>query len=76
MYQPNVQLGNCLSLRHTTISPHRNATQPNPVQQEFCDLGCLQEALDKGWMRQDVTVVDSPPKMECVLFTGLEVRSY
>ncbi|KAF5842686.1 kinase-like domain-containing protein [Dunaliella salina] len=42
---------------------------------EYCDRGSLQDAIDRGWLRQNVQVLNSPPNLTDVIATSLEIVS-
>lgn len=42
---------------------------------EFCDKGCLQEAMDRGWLRTERSAVSGGPNLAAVLATAREVAS-
>jgi serine/threonine protein kinase len=42
---------------------------------EFCDRGCLQDAIDRGWLRTERDCLHSKPHMLSVVATALEVAS-
>ncbi|GLC34060.1 hypothetical protein PLESTB_000832900 [Pleodorina starrii] len=42
---------------------------------EYCDRGCLQDAIDRGWLRVSAALENSGPRMDAVLATALELAS-
>lgn len=42
---------------------------------EFCDRGCLQDAVDRGWLRDRPDCLGSVPNMDAVITTALEIAS-
>ncbi|GLC36181.1 hypothetical protein PLESTF_001471200 [Pleodorina starrii] len=42
---------------------------------EFCDKGCLQEAIDRGWLRTERSALQGGPNLAAVLATAREVAS-
>ncbi|GLI66067.1 hypothetical protein VaNZ11_009786 [Volvox africanus] len=42
---------------------------------EYCDRGCLQDAIDRGWLRISPAMEASGPRMDAVLATALELAS-
>ncbi|CAL8470312.1 g9854 [Coccomyxa elongata] len=44
---------------------------------EYCDMGCLQEAIDKGWLREERTLTspDGVPNLATILAVAREVAS-
>ncbi|KAK9915620.1 hypothetical protein WJX75_001643 [Coccomyxa subellipsoidea] len=75
------------SAHSTRHSPHDNAGTPLKTAKslqpegvawlvlEYCDMGCLQEAVDKGWMREErsLTSVDGVPCLATILAVALEI---
>ncbi|KAG2487849.1 hypothetical protein HYH03_013566 [Edaphochlamys debaryana] len=45
------------------------------ILMEFCDRGCLQEAIDRGWLRTERSALNGGPNMPAVLATAREVAS-
>mmetsp|Transcript_19044 Transcript_19044/g.32598 ORF Transcript_19044/g.32598 Transcript_19044/m.32598 type:complete len:905 (+) Transcript_19044:39-2753(+) len=42
---------------------------------EFCDKGCVQDAVDRGWLRDSRDAQTSKPNMVAILATALEIAS-
>ncbi|PNW77428.1 hypothetical protein CHLRE_10g436100v5 [Chlamydomonas reinhardtii] len=42
---------------------------------EYCDRGCLQDAVDRGWLRVSSALESSGPRMDAVLATAVELAS-
>ncbi|KAG2432963.1 hypothetical protein HXX76_008691 [Chlamydomonas incerta] len=42
---------------------------------EYCDRGCLQDAVDRGWLRVSPALESSGPRMDAVLATAVELAS-
>ncbi|KXZ51728.1 hypothetical protein GPECTOR_11g175 [Gonium pectorale] len=42
---------------------------------EYCDRGCLQDAIDRGWLRTSPALENSAPRMDAVLATAVELAS-
>ncbi|KAG2501254.1 hypothetical protein HYH03_001061 [Edaphochlamys debaryana] len=42
---------------------------------EYCDRGCLQDAIDRGWLRTAPHILESPPRMDALLATAVELAS-
>lgn len=40
---------------------------------EYCDKGCLQEAIDRGWLRTERSALAGGPNMLAVVATAMEV---
>ncbi|GAX84206.1 hypothetical protein CEUSTIGMA_g11629.t1 [Chlamydomonas eustigma] len=42
---------------------------------EYCDKGCLQDALDRGWLLDECSCITGKPRMEAVLGLALQIAS-
>ncbi|KAG2434249.1 hypothetical protein HXX76_007974 [Chlamydomonas incerta] len=45
------------------------------IVMEYCDKGCLQDAIERGWLRTERSAVSGRPNMAAVLATAREVAA-
>lgn len=57
--------------RSRACSNHAPCADPSVCR--YCDRGSLQDAIDRGWLRQNVAMLNSPPKLADVISTAQEV---
>mmetsp|Transcript_23522 Transcript_23522/g.51619 ORF Transcript_23522/g.51619 Transcript_23522/m.51619 type:complete len:903 (+) Transcript_23522:219-2927(+) len=55
--------------------PSRRDTIQTWIIMEYCDKGCLQDAVDRGWLRDVRSVVRGVPNMPGIIATAFEMAS-
>jgi hypothetical protein len=68
-------IGGCSTMRGWFVAhPPRPSSPRTPAVLEYCDKGCLQDAIDCGWMREN-PAAPGPPNILAVLATAREIAS-
>ncbi|GFR42473.1 hypothetical protein Agub_g3381 [Astrephomene gubernaculifera] len=75
--------GTSAMLAHSGMSGNTSGKWQNEVLvrhqtwllMEYCDRGCLQDAIDRGWLRTSPSAENSAPRMDAVLATAIELAS-
>ncbi|KAL6751941.1 mixed lineage protein kinase [Haematococcus lacustris] len=65
----------CDSNACSTVVSSSNSMRQTWMIMEFCDKGCVQDAVDRGWLRTNPDCMKSEPHMPAVIATAMEIAS-